>query len=68
VVDALLVEGNERGARPVPRAQSAQALVELALALPVVLALLLYAVFLGGLFARRTTTPPNPTLHWERLP
>ena len=34
----------------------------------VVLALLLYAVLLAGLLARRTTTPPNPTLHWERLP
>jgi hypothetical protein len=34
----------------------------------VVLALLLYAVLLAGLLAQRTTTPPNPTLHWERLP
>jgi hypothetical protein len=34
----------------------------------VVLALLLYAVLLAGLLARRATTPPNPTLHWERLP
>jgi len=34
----------------------------------VVLALLLYAVFLAGLLARRTTTPRNPTLQWERLP
>ena len=34
----------------------------------VVLALLLYAVFLGGLLARRTTTPPNPKLHWEQVP
>ena len=34
----------------------------------VVLALLLYAVFLAGLLTRRATTPPNPTLHWERLP
>jgi len=33
----------------------------------VVLAFLLYAVFLAGLLARRTTTPPNPTLHWEQL-
>jgi hypothetical protein len=33
----------------------------------VLLALLLYAVFLAGLMARRATTPSNPTLHWERL-
>lgn len=33
----------------------------------VVLVLLLYAVFLAGLLARRTTTPVNPTLHWEQL-
>ena len=33
----------------------------------VVLALLLYAVFLAGLLARRTTTLPNPALHWEQL-
>ena len=33
----------------------------------VVLTLLLYVVFLAGLLARRTTTPPNPSLQWERL-
>ena len=33
----------------------------------VALALLLYAVFVAGLLARRTTTPPNSTLHWEQL-
>ena len=33
----------------------------------VVLALLLYAVCLFGLLARRTATPRNPTLHWEQL-
>ena len=33
----------------------------------VLLALLLYGVFLAGLLVRRTTTPPNPTLQWERL-
>ena len=33
----------------------------------VVLALLLYGVFLTGLLARRTTTPTNPALHWEHL-
>ena len=32
-----------------------------------VLALLLYAVFLASLLARRTTTPPNPAIHWERV-
>jgi len=31
-----------------------------------VLALLMYAVFIAGLLARRTTTPPNPNLHWEQ--
>jgi hypothetical protein len=33
----------------------------------VLLALLLYAVFVAGLLLRRTTTPPNLTLQWERL-
>ena len=33
----------------------------------VVLAVLLYAVFLASLLARRATTPPNPTVHWEQL-
>jgi hypothetical protein len=32
----------------------------------VVLALVLYAVFAAGLAARRTATPPNPNLQWER--
>ena len=31
-----------------------------------VLAVLLYAVFIAGLLVRRTTTPPNPNLHWEQ--
>jgi hypothetical protein len=34
----------------------------------VVLALLVYAVLIGGLLARRTTTPPNPNLNWEQYP
>jgi len=33
----------------------------------VVLALVLYAVLIAGLVARRATTPPNPNLHWEQL-
>ena len=33
----------------------------------VVMAVLLYAVFVAGLLVRRTTTPPNPTLHWEQV-
>jgi hypothetical protein len=32
----------------------------------VVLALVLYAVLIGGLLARRSTTPPNPNLNWEQ--
>jgi Nuclease-related domain/TadE-like protein len=40
VVDVLLVEGQERTPQVIQRAQTAQALVEVALALPVVLALL----------------------------
>jgi hypothetical protein len=32
-----------------------------------VLAVLLYAVFLIGLIARRSTTPRNPNVHWEQL-
>jgi hypothetical protein len=32
----------------------------------IVLAILLYAVVIGGLAVRRSTTPPNPNLHWER--
>jgi hypothetical protein len=54
VVDALLVEGNERGARPVPRAQSAQAMVEAALALPVVLALLFGTLAVSRLVQAQT--------------
>ena len=33
----------------------------------VVLAVVLYAVFIAGLLARRTSMPSNPTLHWERI-
>jgi hypothetical protein len=33
----------------------------------VVLAVALYAVFIAGLFARRSATPPNPDLHWEQF-
>jgi hypothetical protein len=40
VVDILLVAGRERPRRAVPRAQSAQALVEVALALPIIVGLL----------------------------
>jgi len=32
-----------------------------------VLAVALYAVLIAGLLARRTSTPPNPNLHWEQL-
>jgi hypothetical protein len=31
-----------------------------------VLAAVMYAIFIAGLLARRTTTPPNPGLHWEQ--
>jgi hypothetical protein len=31
-----------------------------------VLAIGLYVVFIAGLFSRRTTTPPNPGVHWEQ--
>jgi hypothetical protein len=31
-----------------------------------VLAIALCAVFISGLLARRTTTPPNAGLQWER--
>jgi hypothetical protein len=31
-----------------------------------VLAALLYIVFIAGLLARRPATPPNPNLHWEQ--
>ena len=30
------------------------------------LAVALYAVFIGGLLTRRTTTPPDAGLEWER--
>jgi hypothetical protein len=32
----------------------------------IALAVVLYAVFVAGLLARRSATPPNPNLHWER--
>lgn len=32
-----------------------------------VLAVVLYAVFIVGLLARRTSTPANPNLHWEQF-
>ncbi len=32
----------------------------------VVLPLLLFALFIAGLLARRSATPPNPQLHWEQ--
>ena len=32
----------------------------------VVLAVVLYAVFIAGLLARRASTPPNPNLDWEQ--
>jgi len=32
----------------------------------VALVMVLYVVFIAGLLARRTTTPPNPGLHWEQ--
>jgi hypothetical protein len=31
-----------------------------------VLAAIMYAIFIAGLLARRSTTPPNPGLHWEQ--
>jgi hypothetical protein len=31
-----------------------------------VLAIALWTVFIAGLFSRRTTTPPNAGLQWER--
>jgi hypothetical protein len=33
----------------------------------VVLAVVLYAVFISGLLVRRTSTPPNPNLHWVQF-
>ena len=32
----------------------------------VVLALVIYSIFIAGLLARRSTTPPNPNLNLER--
>ena len=32
-----------------------------------VLAIALYAVFIAGMLARRSTTPPNASLYWEQL-
>ena len=32
------------------------------------LAPILYAVFVAALLARRPAAPPNPNLHWEQLP
>jgi len=26
----------------------------------------LYAVFVAGILVRRSSTPPNPNLHWEQ--
>jgi len=31
-----------------------------------VLAVMLYTAWIAGLVARRTTTPPNPEVHWEQ--
>jgi hypothetical protein len=31
------------------------------------LAVALCTVFITGLLVRRTTTPPNPNLHWEQF-
>jgi hypothetical protein len=31
-----------------------------------VLAVVVYTIFIAGLLARRTTTPPNPNLHLEQ--
>jgi len=33
----------------------------------IVLAAVLYLIVVAGLLARRSTTPPNPNLHWEQL-
>jgi hypothetical protein len=57
-------------------AASAQALDEGAMIQPLrrahfriwlVLAVVLYALFLAGLIVRRSTTPLNPNVHWEKL-
>jgi hypothetical protein len=31
-----------------------------------VLVVVLYTVFIAGMLARRSATPANPNLHWER--
>jgi hypothetical protein len=54
VVDALLLEGRERGQQVLPASQSAQALVELALALPMVLALLFGTIALSRVVQAQT--------------
>jgi hypothetical protein len=54
VVDALLVEGQERTHQVVPSVQSAQALVELALGLPLVLALLFGTLAISRLVQAQT--------------
>jgi hypothetical protein len=54
VVHALLVEGKERGIVAVHAAQSAQAVVEVALALPLVLGLLLGTLALSRLIQAQT--------------
>jgi hypothetical protein len=33
----------------------------------IVLAAALYAIVIAGLVARRSATPRNPNLHWERF-
>ena len=33
-----------------------------------VLIAVLYIVFIAGLLARRSATPPNQNLHWEQYP
>jgi hypothetical protein len=32
----------------------------------IALAVVMYAVFIAGLLARRSATPPNQSLRWER--
>jgi hypothetical protein len=32
----------------------------------VAMAVVLYTVFIASLLVRRTSTPPNPNLHWEQ--
>jgi Nuclease-related domain/TadE-like protein len=54
VVDVLLVEGMERSSRMVHSAQSAQALVELAVGLPLILALLFGTLVISRVVQART--------------